>query len=375
MRILTIVFLSLFTLSSMGQVPNRIKENQIIRKINRKHIKIPNIDGYITLKGDFHMHTVFSDGIVWPTLRVQEAWSEGLDAIAITDHVKPASRINKRRKKYTTGDQNSPYEVAESTADKLNILLVKGGELTQKMPPGHINALFMKDVNVLAQEDAMKAVKDANEQGAFVVWNHPGWAFHQDSTQWREFHEKAYQKGWLHGVEVFNYNEWYPVVIDWCADKKLSIFANTDLHYVASHSYEYNSHLRPMTLVFTKNRSLEALKEAMFAHRTVAVFAEQMAGDEKYLSELFYKSIQIIPCKVQKGTIYFQIINNTDLTFRLKLVDSGFNGPRNIDLLPNSEVFAKCKNVKGAKLKYEVTNCHIRSDKNLTVDIHVPEMK
>ena len=36
-------------------------------------IVIPNVDGYLTLKGDFHIHTVFSDGKVWPETRVREA--------------------------------------------------------------------------------------------------------------------------------------------------------------------------------------------------------------------------------------------------------------------------------------------------------------
>ena len=50
-------------------------------------INFPDILGYETLKCDFHMHTVFSDGQVWPTTRVDEAVREGLDAIAITDHI------------------------------------------------------------------------------------------------------------------------------------------------------------------------------------------------------------------------------------------------------------------------------------------------
>lgn len=50
----------------------------------RRELRLPEIDGYQLLKCDFHVHTIFSDGIVWPTLRVQEAWEEGLDAIAIT---------------------------------------------------------------------------------------------------------------------------------------------------------------------------------------------------------------------------------------------------------------------------------------------------
>ena len=59
-------------------------------------IVIPNIEGYKTLKGDFHIHTVFSDATVWPTTRVQEAIWEGLDVIAITDHVD--SRLQKQIK-------------------------------------------------------------------------------------------------------------------------------------------------------------------------------------------------------------------------------------------------------------------------------------
>ena len=32
----------------------------------RVNYRLPDIPGYITLKGDFHMHTPFSDGTVWP---------------------------------------------------------------------------------------------------------------------------------------------------------------------------------------------------------------------------------------------------------------------------------------------------------------------
>ena len=53
----------------------------------RTAVNIPDVPGYVTLKCDFHIHTVFSDGYVWPTVRADEAWREGLDAIAITDHI------------------------------------------------------------------------------------------------------------------------------------------------------------------------------------------------------------------------------------------------------------------------------------------------
>ena len=50
-------------------------------------ITFPNFGTYQTLSTDLHMHTVFSDGSVWPDIRVQEALMDGLDAIAITEHL------------------------------------------------------------------------------------------------------------------------------------------------------------------------------------------------------------------------------------------------------------------------------------------------
>lgn len=35
----------------------------------RNEIQVPDLDGYTTLKCDFHMHSVFSDGLVWPDLK------------------------------------------------------------------------------------------------------------------------------------------------------------------------------------------------------------------------------------------------------------------------------------------------------------------
>ena len=36
----------------------------------RHEIRVPDMPGFHTLVCDFHMHTVFSDGTVWPTVRI-----------------------------------------------------------------------------------------------------------------------------------------------------------------------------------------------------------------------------------------------------------------------------------------------------------------
>ena len=55
-------------------------------KARRTEIILPQVKGYNVYKGDFHIHTTYSDGGVNPDNRVTEAWYDGLDIIAITDH-------------------------------------------------------------------------------------------------------------------------------------------------------------------------------------------------------------------------------------------------------------------------------------------------
>ena len=80
----------------------------------RNEIQIPDLDGYTTLKCDFHMHTVFSDGLVWPTVRVDEAYREGLDAISLTEHIE-----YRPHKKDVVADHNRSFDLCQKQAEKL----------------------------------------------------------------------------------------------------------------------------------------------------------------------------------------------------------------------------------------------------------------
>ena len=51
----------------------------------RNEIQVPNLNGYTTLKCDFHMHSVFSDGLVWPTVRVDEATEDATETLSSHD--------------------------------------------------------------------------------------------------------------------------------------------------------------------------------------------------------------------------------------------------------------------------------------------------
>ncbi len=59
------------------------------------------------------MHTVFSDGNVWPSVRVAEAWQEGLDVIAITDHMEYHPHADDIPVQF-----GRAYEIAKPSADQ-----------------------------------------------------------------------------------------------------------------------------------------------------------------------------------------------------------------------------------------------------------------
>lgn len=285
--------------------------DDVVRTHFRQEIAIPDIPGFKTLKCDFHIHTVFSDGTVWPTVRVDEAWEDGLDAIAITDHIEG-------HPKKLPGQKHNAYEIALPAAKIADILLVKGGEISRSMPPGHFNALFISDVNALDVPDFMDALAEAIRQGGFIIWNHPGWRAQQpDSTQWMAEHEAIYKKGWMHGIEVFNEKEWYPEAIKWALEKNLVITGNSDIH--EAYVYKYNTELypvRPLTLVFAKERSEESLREAMFAGRTATLFFNMLIGKKEFIEPIVKRSVSVSASHFsQDGYLYFKVRNISDIGF------------------------------------------------------------
>ena len=52
----------------------------------RQRLVVPGPAGFQVLTADLHLHSVFSDGEVWPTVHVREAWRDGLDVISLTEH-------------------------------------------------------------------------------------------------------------------------------------------------------------------------------------------------------------------------------------------------------------------------------------------------
>lgn len=368
MAVTVLPLLAFFAASA--QNVNRITFEGMEKTNSRKVLQVPSIDGYLSLKGDFHLHTMFSDGNVWPEFRVDEAWSDGLDAIAITEH-----DTYQPHNGYLKSNQNTPFEIASEHAKSKNIIVVHAIEISKwKMPPGHLNALFITDGNIAelnesSDEALIVAMEKLKKQGAFFLWNHPGWIAQQrDTTRWFDLHQKLYDKGLINGIEVFNYNEWYPVALQWANSKKLTQFANSDAHAPMRWTYDYsNEFIRPMTIVFAKERSEAGLKEAMVSCRTVAWFADNLAGPQDLLSKLFDKSIEVKKVWNNDKNATYEISNTTDFVLNLKTLGEGFGS---VTVGRRSAVQVTVP-VKMKSVKVEAINWHTDIKSNLVKEIRL----
>ena len=302
----------------------------------RREIVIPNLKGYVTLKCDFHIHTVFSDGLVWPTVRIDEAYFEGLDAISITDHIEYRPFIKEGD---VVGSHNRSYEIALSAAKARDIILIKGSEITRSMPPGHSNAIFITNSDELDKPDYMDALRAAKTQNAFIFWNHPGWIRQApDSAVWYPEHTKIFEQGMMHGIEVAQYGIYYPEAHRWALEKKLTMLGNTDTHAPIQEEIDYHfwKH-RTMTFVFAKDRTAEGIRDALKERRTAVYNNECVIGEEKYLKELFENAVEM-NVKRNGSTAHITFKNNSDLIFHLKNTrrDSGVGYVHQCTIEPHS---------------------------------------
>jgi len=343
----------------------------------RKEVAIPDIPGYHTLKCDFHIHSVFSDGLVWPSVRVDEAWREGLDAIAITEHIE-------LRNDEVLGDHNRAWEIARARAQRYGLICIHGTEITRSMPPGHFNALFIEDANAADTSDFLAAVEAMVKQGAFILHNHPGWRGQQPDgvSRWYPVHQTLLERGWLHGLEVVNEREYYPAVQRWCAEKTLTVMGNSDIHQPIHMFFDIaNGDHRPMTLVFAAERTESALRDALFARRTAVWHQDFLIGEAQWLAPLYANMTKLTPLQsTLKGTgrASLALSNSSDLPLHLKAAGEHAEviGPVEITVPPHRTVriHLRGKNdvAPGRRtviLPYVVENFRIASDSGLPVTL------
>lgn len=268
-------------------------------------------DGRKTLAVDLHTHTVFSDGSVWPTMRVEEARRDGLALIAITDHLEWQPHLDD----IPHTNRNRAFEVAAMAAKRAGVIVVNGAEITRGQPVGHVNAIFLKDVNPLMPEavsartgmelferfeknspenlvSARASIEAANAQGGFVFINHPSWTGQVLSGVARltDFHRTMIEKGLIHGIEVGSGRYFSEDAFQIALDHNLAVLGVSDIHGLIAYDYQdarnglYKDDEAPghrtVTLVLTEEVSTWDIKTALEARETVALMSRTLYGRE-----------------------------------------------------------------------------------------------
>lgn len=350
---LSLAFLSAFTFRVSAQLQGLdvVKVPEAQQPYSGEYVYIPDVEGYKTLKCDFHTHTIFSDGDVKPENRVWEGAIRGLDVIAITDH------IEYRPNKFITADHNESYKRAKTVENSSNLVVISGAEITRSKPLGHINALFLKDANALDVEDPLVAIDNALEQGAFIMWNHPGWP--NDTSTIYKVHKDLIKQKKIHGVELVNGFEYYPKAFNYCKEYNLTYMGNTDIHGVYKQTYRTDKQYGPMTIIFARERSREGVKEALFAGRSVVKFGDILIGSEKNLTALVKACLAYEVKEVNGNQALVKVVNKSTLNFEI-LLDNKAGA-----ILGNATVEFKVR--LNDKVKF--TNTYITDNSQLVIDV------
>ncbi len=312
------------------------------KDVLRQEIILPKVNEYQVLKADLHSHTIYSDGSVNLEYRVKEAWTDGLDVLAITEHVE-YRRWEGEMLSYFKGyfpdgvkavnsnvigkaadnrgilnDLNLPYREGKPLADGYGLTLIPGVEITRDpLTIGHYNALFIEDANTIYDADPIESIKNARKQGALIMQNHPGWR--RKDLSIIDFEKKVYEQNLIDGVEIMNGAEFYPTVVTRAAEKKLFMAANTDIHSTTARDYYNVDQMRNMTLILAKDKSLASIKEALKARRTLACAYGSIAGEEKLVRDFFNACIKYETLYEKDGKERrIRMHNPTSMTFVLK---------------------------------------------------------
>jgi len=351
---------------------------------HERAVEFPNTaDGSIVLAADLHTHSVFSDGQVWPSIRVEEAHRDGLEVLAITEHLEHQPK----KADIPHPDRNRSYQVAvESLVSQgyEGLLVINGAEITRSQPHGHINAIFLEDANALLVEDPRAAVDAANAQGGFVFLNHPNWLPQAPDgiARLSEFHEALIRDGRLHGIEVANgtMDGHSEHALQIALDKNLTVLGTSDIHGLVdwTHNAGHGGH-RPMTLVLARDKSEASMKAALFEGRTVAWHNDDLMGKAENVEAVVKACLKIeagqypgkasvLPVKIRNACpVNFTLRNTSEETFQN--VSDVFRVERGGETQLSVRTGEVLKTVE---LTFEVLNTQVGFRKSLDLELSAP---
>ena len=370
-------------------------------------INFPNTDKYKVIVADLHTHSVFSDGAVWPNVRVEEAVRDGIDLLAITEHLEYQPHIDD----IPHPDRNRSFDIAEDIAKNKDLTVINGAEITRMFPPGHINAIFIEDANKLIYLDETKiseakeilkevpeesltnyedlswledaalaslwpvksALIEARNQNAFTFWNHPAWSSEEFIGQpmLREIHKEFFRDNLLHGIEVANGDGYSEEAFRIALEYGLTVLGTSDVHGLIDWDYpsSIGAH-RPVTLILSESNSIDAIKSSLFSGKTVVWFKNNLIGLENNILELTNSYLKAKKLEILENSdiARVEIENVSDMRFIIQVLDqsSVVNESNLIEIAPNEKTVLQIDNgIDKGSLDVKILNAFIAPNKNL----------
>jgi hypothetical protein len=392
MKTLFPLIVTLFSVSVSSSLYGHGIIPQFVPTDENRLIVFPDTKRYKTLVLDPHTHSTFSDGHVWPTVRISEALRDGLDAIAITEHLEWQPHLAD----IGHPDRNRAFEIADDANSKNNLIVIPGAEITRTAPASHINAIFISDANKLLKNlvpadpsdtrayfaatsewPAQKAVDAANNQGAFLFWNHAWWRndFPNGIPLAPKFHIDNAKKKLLHGIEIANGRSYSEEAFQIALDLDLTLIGVSDVHGLIDWDYKpHEGGHRPVTLVLAKERSPQAIKEALFKGRTVVWFKNLLIAHKKNMDSLLEASMAVVSATYtgKSDILEITIENHSDANFLLEnRSDFTFAGNSDvIELKQHATARLGIKTgtrLKRIKLHFKVLNALVKPGENAEI--------
>lgn len=370
-------------------------------------INFPNTEKYKVIVADLHTHSVFSDGAVWPNVRVEEAVRDGIDLLAITEHLEYQPHIDD----IPHPDRNRSFDIAEDIAKNKDLIVINGAEITRMFPPGHINAIFIEDANKLIYLDEAKiseakeilkevpeesltnyedlswledaalaslwpvksALIEARNQNAFTFWNHPAWSSEEFIGQpmLREIHKEFFRDNLLHGIEVANGDGYSEEAFRIALEYGLTVLGTSDVHGLIDWDYpsSIGAH-RPVTLILSESNSIDAIKSSLFSGKTVVWFKNNLIGLEDNILELTNSYLKAKKVEILENSdiARVEIENVSDVRFIIQVLDqsSVVNESNLIEIAPNEKTVLQIDNgIDKGSLDVKILNAFIAPNKNL----------
>ena len=332
------------------------------------------------ISSDLHIHSVFSDGAVWPTIRVDEAIRDSIDLISLTEHLEYQSHLTD----IPHTNRNRSFQIAGGYVQNRPLAVVHGTEITKPMPPGHFNAIFIQDANKFFDKNKEplnfnKAIKEANEQGAFVFWNHPMWEANRSDgiAKLDAIHQEVIDKKLLHGIEVVNFDTFSEEAMQIAIDNDLTMMGTSDVHILIAWDFniEKESFHRPITFIMSNNRTMKSIRDALFKGDTFIWYRDLIIGKSNNLKQVIDNNLEVI----SKGYSYrdrkveiLQIELKNKSVAPINLNYTGeytfHNDYKFINLEPKSSktIYVKTKKIKQTvDLEFEILNYVVGPKTNL----------